>query len=51
MTLLTKMMEMMVLAVFGVMFAGYAVFLYPIEKLQAKTSTEVKQKQLKYAPH
>lgn len=51
MTLLTKMMETMILALFGTMFVGYAIFLYPIEKLQEKTSTEVKQKQLKYAPH
>ncbi|WP_226583848.1 hypothetical protein [Halobacillus litoralis] len=50
MKLLTKMFEMTVLAVFSVLFAGYALFVYPFEKLTEMMSTEVKEKKLKYTP-
>ncbi|QHE53304.1 hypothetical protein [Pontibacillus sp. HMF3514] len=50
MIMLTKLMELIVLATVGVMFIGYSLFLYPIEKIQEKTSKEVKQNKVKYAP-
>ncbi|WP_202595669.1 hypothetical protein [Pontibacillus yanchengensis] len=50
-TIISKMTELLVLVTFGVLFAGYAVFLYPLEKLQTLTSSEVKQKQLEHAPN
>ncbi|WP_173915806.1 hypothetical protein [Halobacillus sp. Marseille-Q1614] len=49
MKLLTKSAEMLVLSVFSVLFAGYAVFVYPFEKLNEKLSTEVREKKVKYA--
>ncbi|SDK44492.1 hypothetical protein SAMN05216243_3204 [Sediminibacillus albus] len=48
--LLTGIIETMVLAVFSVMFAGYALFIYPFEKLNEKANREVKEKQIKYSP-
>lgn len=50
-TIISKMTEFLVLATVCVLFAGYAVFLYPLEKLQTLTSPEVKQKQLEHAPN
>ncbi|WP_175559385.1 hypothetical protein [Sediminibacillus albus] len=50
MKLLTGIIETMVLAVFSVMFAGYALFIYPFEKLNEKANREVKEKQIKYSP-
>ncbi|MGP4062630.1 hypothetical protein [Halobacillus sp. H74] len=50
MKLLTKSIEMTILAGFSVLFAGYALFIYPFEKLNEKMSPEVKEKKLKYTP-
>ncbi len=41
---------MSVLAIFSVLFAGYALLIYPIEKISEKTNPEVKKMQLKYSP-
>lgn len=49
MKLFEKVMELTVLLSVTVMFGGYALLVYPIEKLNEKLSSEVKQKQLKYA--
>ncbi|ELK47347.1 hypothetical protein QRD89_13275 [Halobacillus sp. ACCC02827] len=48
--MLVKAMELAVLAAFSVLFAGYALFIYPLEKLKEVTSSEVKAKKLKYTP-
>ncbi|MFG6121211.1 MULTISPECIES: hypothetical protein [Thalassobacillus] len=50
MKLLTSMIEMSVIAVFSVLFAGYALFIYPFEKLTQLVNPEVRKKQIKYAP-
>ncbi|CDQ18343.1 hypothetical protein SAMN05192559_10997 [Halobacillus karajensis] len=50
MKLFAKMMEVSVIAVFSVLFAGYALFIYPFEKLAEMMSAEVKEKKLKYTP-
>lgn len=50
MKLMTKLFEVSVLAVFSVLFAGYALFVYPFEKISEHTSAEVKAKKLKYTP-
>lgn len=50
MKLITKTLEMTVLAVFSVLFAGYALFIYPLEKMTELMSAEVKEKKLKYTP-
>ncbi len=49
MTLFTKTAEVLVLSVFSFLFAGYAVFIYPFEKLNEKLSSEVREKKVKYA--
>ncbi|SDN03390.1 hypothetical protein [Sediminibacillus halophilus] len=50
MKLITTTIETIVLAIFSVMFAGYALFIYPFEKLNEKANREVKAKQVKYSP-
>ncbi|MBM7554917.1 hypothetical protein [Thalassobacillus pellis] len=50
MKLLTGMIEMSVVAVFSVLFAGYALFIYPFEKVSQYMNPEVRKKQMKYAP-
>lgn len=50
MKMISKTIELTVLAVFSVLFAGYALFIYPFEKLSEMMSTEVKEKKLKYTP-
>lgn len=50
MNLISKVFETTVLAVFSVLFAGYALFIYPFEKLSEKTNAEVREKKLKYTP-
>lgn len=50
MNLMTKMIELTVLAFFSVLFAGYALFIYPFEKMTEMMSAEVKEKKLKYTP-
>ncbi|MFQ3542453.1 hypothetical protein Q7A53_00070 [Halobacillus rhizosphaerae] len=50
MNLIRGVFEMTVLAVFSVLFAGYALFIYPFEKLSEITNPEVREKKLKYAP-
>jgi hypothetical protein len=50
MKLMIKTFEMTVLATFSVLFAGYALFIYPFEKLSEKMSSEVREKKLKYTP-
>ncbi|WP_169516195.1 MULTISPECIES: hypothetical protein [Halobacillus] len=50
MKLMTKLFEVSVLAVFSVLFAGYALFVYPFEKMSERMSAEVKAKKLKYTP-
>ncbi|MFD2926270.1 hypothetical protein [Halobacillus naozhouensis] len=49
MNLITGMIELTVLAVFSVLFAGYALLIYPFEKLNEKMSSEVREKKLKYS--
>ncbi|WP_200816594.1 hypothetical protein [Halobacillus sp. Marseille-P3879] len=49
MQLLRQSIELSVVAVFSILFAGYAVFIYPFEKLNEKLSTEVREKKVKYA--
>ncbi|MCA1009978.1 hypothetical protein [Halobacillus halophilus] len=50
MKLMNQVIDLTVVATFSVMFAGYALFVYPIEKMNEKMSTEVKEKKLKYTP-
>ncbi len=50
MKMISKLFEVSVLAVFSVLFAGYALLIYPFEKLNEKTSSEVREKKLKYTP-
>ncbi|SDN74245.1 hypothetical protein ACJA3J_16085 [Halobacillus sp. SY10] len=50
MKMISKAIELTVLAVFSVLFAGYALFIYPFEKLSETMSAEVKEKKLKYTP-
>ncbi|WP_156969212.1 hypothetical protein [Pontibacillus chungwhensis] len=50
-TILSKCTEAFVLFMLGISFVGYAVFVYPFEKLHEKTNREVKANQLKYAPN
>ncbi|WLR45980.1 hypothetical protein LC065_10110 [Halobacillus litoralis] len=50
MKMISKAIELTVLAVFSVLFAGYALFIYPFEKLSEMMSAEVKEKKLKYTP-
>ncbi|UOQ94179.1 hypothetical protein MUO14_04215 [Halobacillus shinanisalinarum] len=49
MNLIRGIIEMTVLAMFSVLFAGYALFIYPFEKLNEKMSSEVREKKLKYS--
>lgn len=49
MKLLRQTTELSVVATFSVLFAGYAVFIYPFEKLNEKLSSEVREKKVKYA--
>ncbi|MCP3025335.1 hypothetical protein [Halobacillus sp. A5] len=49
MKLIRQSAELSVVAVFSVLFAGYAVFIYPFEKLNEKLSSEVRAKKVKYA--
>ncbi len=49
MNLIIGMIELTVLAVFSVLFAGYALLIYPFEKLNEKMSSEVREKKLKYS--
>lgn len=44
------LIETIVLSVFSVLFAGYALFIYPFEKINEKMSSEVREKKLKYTP-
>lgn len=50
MNTLSNVMEVLILAMFSVMFVVYAIFVYPFEKLSVITNTEAKQNQIKYAP-
>ncbi|UOQ46109.1 hypothetical protein MUN89_09430 [Halobacillus salinarum] len=50
MKLITGIFEITVLAIFSFLFAGYALFVYPLEKLSEKTSSEVREKKLRYSP-
>lgn len=50
MNLMTKMIELTVFASFSVLFAGYALLIYPFEKMTEMMSSEVKEKKLKYTP-
>lgn len=50
MKLFEKLMESFVLLAVTVMFGGYALFIYPFEKLNEKIDPDVKKKKLKYAP-
>lgn len=50
MKLFSKLFEMTVLAVFSGLFAGYALFIYPFEKLNEITNAEIREKKLKYTP-
>ncbi|MBH0230195.1 hypothetical protein LCL89_00075 [Halobacillus yeomjeoni] len=43
-------LETLILATFSLLFAGYAMFIYPFEKLNEKMSSEVREKKLKYTP-
>lgn len=47
--LIRTTIEMSVVAVFSILFAGYAMFIYPFEKLSEKLSSEVREKKVKYA--
>ncbi|MCP3033102.1 hypothetical protein LF817_17395 [Halobacillus sp. A1] len=49
MNLFRQTIDVSVVAVFSVLFAGYAVFIYPFEKLNEKLSSEVREKKVKYA--
>ncbi|MFD1019091.1 hypothetical protein ACFQ2J_07745 [Thalassobacillus hwangdonensis] len=44
------MIEMSILAVFSVLFAGYALFIYPFEQMTQKVNPEVRKNKMKYAP-
>lgn len=49
MKVIEKTLEVTVLLSVTVAFGGYALFVYPFEKLSEKLNPEVKRKQLKYA--
>ncbi|WP_226036379.1 hypothetical protein [Aquibacillus saliphilus] len=50
MNLLARLADIGFLALFTLMFIGYSLFIYPVEKLNQMVDPEVKQKKVKYAP-
>lgn len=50
MKFIEKVLEVSVLLLMTVMFGGYALLVYPIERLRVKLNKEAKHKQLKYSP-
>ncbi|MGM7702426.1 hypothetical protein ACSVDE_11930 [Pseudalkalibacillus sp. Hm43] len=46
---MTKTAEISVLTVFSGLFAGYALAIYPLERLVHKQSTRAKEMKIKYA--
>ncbi|SIS52510.1 hypothetical protein SAMN05421687_107153 [Salimicrobium flavidum] len=50
MNLLSGIVDLTVLATFGVLFVGYSVLVYPMEVLAEKTNAEARENKLKYAP-
>ncbi|QOR65231.1 hypothetical protein IM538_15555 [Cytobacillus suaedae] len=49
MKIIEKTLEVTVLLSVTVAFGGYALFVYPFEKVNEKLNPKVKQEQLKYA--
>lgn len=39
-----------IVGVFSILFAGYAVFIYPFEKLGERTNQAARKNRMKYAP-
>ncbi|WP_347862535.1 hypothetical protein U0355_05125 [Salimicrobium sp. PL1-032A] len=50
MKLLRGIVDLAILAVFGVFFIGYSLFVYPVELLAEKTNAEARENKWKYAP-
>ncbi|WP_194709656.1 hypothetical protein [Radiobacillus deserti] len=50
MKLLQSILEVGVIGLFSLFFVGYAIFIYPVEKINQKTSRKVRANKMKYAP-
>lgn len=50
MKIFSRVTEASVVGLFSILFAGYAVFIYPFEKARDMMNPAAREKQMKYAP-